>query len=454
MVREWSRTVISLLALPIVVTVAAVISSVPSLVIAIFFPLLLVTLLLFLDEKVQLRVSASVSDDIVKVGDEITVDASVSVTRGFGLILFKFPSDPKFDTIDGTNVHLIFKSFGPIEQKYSYKLKALRRGLVDFPEITYSYYPALGLLNKTEEKIPIDREIKILPNIQILRKSQMRTKSKILVPRQSRARLGPYSTEFVTIRDYNVGDPYKFINWKASSRLTNPDKLVVNDYEREGLRTFIFIIDRSDLMKRGTGEENPFEYGIAFILSYSKLLLAYGINVGIWVLPQSARGPTHYHHNYVLPGSGSEHFQRIKELLLAAEPQAEEERKDREKSNMPPFEWRQDSLLIKLVLETKATVIIATNLQENAYPLSRFVHGLLRLNSLVTIVDIMPYSIIAKYSGGIGGGTISLKGLLLPNKKRLYDLIPPQVRIISWDPTTESVGKIVRTSIAISRLPG
>lgn len=451
MVREWSRVVISLLVLPVVVTIAAIISSDPALILGIIFPLVFIAILLSLDKKAVLQITISqLSSDVLRVGEELKLEANVSIPQGFGLIVFRFPTSERFEITDGTNVHTVFKGLQPIERKYSYRLKALRRGNFQFSNIQYTYYPALGLLNKSEGIVPVNMTIKVLPNIRILKKSQIRTRSRYQVPRQSRTRLGPYSTDFVSIRDYAVGDPYKFVNWKASSRLTNQDKLLVNEYEREGLRTFIFILDRGELMTHGTGEENPLEYGIAFLLSYAKLLLGHSINVGVWIVPQAGEKRS---RNFVLPSSGTEHYQRIKEMLMIAEPvTAESPLRLASQSYAVLPEYEQHEVLIKIIKESRPTIVIISNVtSSNLNQLKRFANMLLRLRARVSLVDVMPYSIIAKH-GSMNTG-LPLKSILLPMKKKeQYGLLPQAVSIVSWDPAFESIGKAVRSSLVATRL--
>lgn len=80
------------------------------------------------------------------------------------------------------------------------------------------------------------------------------------------------------IREYVPGDPFKFINWKATARSIE-GKLMVNNYEREGLRNVIFLADLGPWMRLGYPHENPLEFGASLILSLTKVLLRYGYNV-------------------------------------------------------------------------------------------------------------------------------------------------------------------------------
>jgi uncharacterized protein (DUF58 family) len=435
----------------VIVAVSAVISTVDYLVVAIIFPLAFVGFLLILDQKIDARVVVSSDHSTAYIGDAIEFKGSIEIKRGFGLIFIRFPTDPRFELIDGTNVHVIFKGIGVKSSEYSYKLRALRRGIFEFPAVSFSFYPSFGLLDKTETKLPSGISLRILPRIAIPRKGQLRIRSLQELPRQSRARLGPHSTDFATIRDYSVGDPFKFINWKASSRLTDSNKLLINEYEREGLHTFLFILDRSENMRRGTIEDNALEHGIHLVLSFAKVLLSVGINVGVWIVPESTEGRG---RRYVLPSSGTTHYNKIKELLLFAESETEVV------AWTGDFDRRDPSskLLLRMVNESTPAIVVITNLsRSNLFQFSHLSQTLLRAKaSSVSIIDIMPDSIIAKYSSGgytsdgVPQGPV-LKSLLLPTKKKLYELLPHRVKVVSWDPVKDHPGYIMRKSLSVAR---
>lgn len=481
MIRNWSRLVLALIVLPILVAIVAVLSTSSYLVVGVIFPLVLVAFLLNYNPKPLIKFTFEGEHDVAYVGDDISFKAKVRIEEGFGLFFIRLPAVDTFELgEEETNVHLVFKGFRKIEEReYTYKMKALRRGIFQFPQISYSYYPPLSFSRSEHGEAPSNFEIKILPKIQLLKRSQVSLRSLHEIPRSSRARLGPHSTDFISIRDYTVGDPYKFINWKASSRATQ-DKLLINDYEREGLRTFLFILDRGLSMRRGTLEENPLEYGIAFVLSYSKILLNQGMNVGLWLEPadigESSVSANRRYDNCVIPSSGTDHYQRIKEFLIATESYTQTTSSENLNQYLSSSRARaRSTLLSRIVSESLPSVIIVTNFEKsNEYSIYNYVRWLQRAGaSTVSVLDIIPYNIVSKYSfpstittskSGAGTAVITnsssapsqnfglfLKSVLVSTKKKdQYSILPKGVRVVSWDPTSEPVGRAVKMSLAVA----
>jgi uncharacterized protein (DUF58 family) len=426
--KEWSTQIIGLIVLATVIIVVAAISTVRALTAPVIFSLAFAAVLLYLDQPVEADISIDVPDRAY-VGDAVEVRVMARVDKGLGMILFRFPSQERFELVSGTNVHGLFKGFGVVERKYSYTLKPLRRGSFVFSNVNYTYYPTLGALKQKIATLPMERKIEVLPRVKVLNKSQLKIRSTHFLPKSSRSRLGPYSTDFISVREYVTGDPYKFINWKASSRAVESETLLVNEYEREGLRTFLFVLDRHEIMTRGTAEENPLEYGMAFILSFSKLLLASGFNVGLWTTPEGSSDS----RNYVLPGSGNERFHRIKATLLATEPVNQE--------NLP---YTTSAGFRNIVRETVPALILVSSVsKENIGELNSYLRALLGLGATVSLIDVMPYSIIARYSKQARSFQ-GLQPMFFPMKKKQYqNSFPASVAIIPWDPIADGMGKMV-----------
>jgi len=183
---------------------------------------------------------------------------------------------------------VVFKGFRDLDREYVVRVKALRRGRFELGLVKYTYHHMFGM-RVIEGSWDEGLRLTILPRYRVIRRGVGRVKPSLVTPRVTPIRLGPHSTDFIEVREYAPGDPFKFINWKASARSTQ-GKLLSNEYEREGLRTVVFLVDVSENMRYGLPHENPLEYSIYLILSLAKALIRYGYNVGLWTLPATPCG--------------------------------------------------------------------------------------------------------------------------------------------------------------------
>ena len=118
--------------------------------------------------------------------------------------------------------------------------KGLRRfGLLKLRDIRTIAEDFSGMW-KYEEERKVRDGIKVYPRVEYVRKFRIK-------PRRTRSLLGDYpsrrkgvGTEFTDIREYQVGDPMRRINWKASAR---KDTLMVNEYESERTGDAVILLD-------------------------------------------------------------------------------------------------------------------------------------------------------------------------------------------------------------------
>ncbi|TRM89955.1 DUF58 domain-containing protein, partial [Sulfolobus sp. B1] len=216
-----NKTIIILSILPIFMALVLVMTTSKWYIIAILFPLFIIFLALNLDERPLIHISVSVEKNVIYVGDELKVKVNVNLEKGFGLIIFRSPPIPKtqmaegFELVKGTNVHVIFKGFKRVNKDFEYTLKALKRGVYPLDKVEYTFYHPFGAHEIIKDSINIKEEVKVLPKIKIIYRIPNNIKPKEAFPRFSPSKVGPYSTDFKSIRKYEIGDPYKFINWKA-----------------------------------------------------------------------------------------------------------------------------------------------------------------------------------------------------------------------------------------------
>ena len=126
---------------------------------------------------------------------------------------------------------------GKVKENEKKELK--RFGFLKLREMKITLEDFSGMWEFKEKK-KTREGIKVYPRVEYVRKFRIK-------PRRTRSLLGDYpsrrkgiGTEFTDIREYEVGDPMRRINWKASAR---KDTLMVNEYESERTGDAVILLD-------------------------------------------------------------------------------------------------------------------------------------------------------------------------------------------------------------------
>ena len=427
--REFSKTLLLLMLLPMIIATIAVLTTSKPYILSILFPLILLVVALGLGDKPTISITLNADKSVMYVGEELNIELNVKIHGGFGLLIIRAPPIPDtsmaegFELAKGNNVHVIFKGFSDVNRKFTYVLKAVKRGNYSLGGIDYVYYNALGIHEPIKGFIKLEESVQVIPRIKIVRRVLGIVKPRQGLPRYSPSRLGPYSTEFRSVRNYVPGDPYKFINWKATAR--DPShRVMVNEYEREGLRTTIILLDIGWWMRYGTAEDNPLEYGISLTLSLSRVLLRYGYNVGLWTIPMGPR---------VIPSSGTAQYYRLlRELMFVRA--------------LPIKGYTMDPALHRLIQETDPALIIVTNV--NRESIEKIIGVVGQLPTRALIIDIVPDTVLMR---NLVSG-LPCNQWVIRDRVRLYRALPRNAKVITWDPTCEGVGSLIaRVSTYLGR---
>ncbi|ADY00569.1 PepX related from Caldicellulosiruptor saccharolyticus [Vulcanisaeta moutnovskia 768-28] len=418
--KETSKIPLLLVLLPIVMAAIAALTASKPYMLSVLFPLIIIVIALSLGDKPTILLSLSTDKNVMYVDDELNIELNVIIHGGFGLLIVRAPPIPNtsmaegFELVKGNNVHMVFKGFSNVNRKFTYTLRAVKRGNYSLDSIEYTYYHMLGIHEPIKGSIKLERDVQVIPKIKIVRRVLGIVKPRQGLPRYPPSRLGPYSTEFKSVRNYVSGDPYKFINWKATAR--NPGhKLMVNEYEREGLRTTIILLDVGWWMRHGTVEENPLEYGISLVLSLSRVLLRYGYNVGLWTIPIGPR---------VIPSSGMAQYYRLLRELMTIRA-------------LPIKGYAMDLALYRLIQETDPALIIVTNVNKES--ISRLNDTINQLPTRALAIDIVPETILMR---NLIKGTPCAQWVIR-NRTKIYLALPKNVKVITWDPACEGIGSLI-----------
>jgi len=183
-----------------------------------------------------------------------------------------------------------------------------KRGVYQFPGLHASVQDQLGLFHAT---IPLSApgQIFVVPEMIRLRRIEIRPRRTHVYAGQIPARQGGPGVEFYGLREYQPGDPMRWINARATAR--NPQNLFVNQFEQERVADVGLILDarrQSDVRNRAGA---LFEYAIQAAGTLADTFLQRGNRVGLLMYGRSL--------DWTLPGYGKLQRERILRALARAE---------------------------------------------------------------------------------------------------------------------------------------
>jgi uncharacterized protein (DUF58 family) len=189
----------------------------------------------------------------------------------------------------------------------SYTVRGRRR-LHRFSEAVVTVADPLGLMSRALS-LPAPGQLFVLPPLVRLRRLDLR-------PRRTRnnaglipARQGGPGVEFFGVREYQPGDPTRWINGRVTARY--PEALFVNEFEQERVADVGLILDaRSSSDVSGAGGA-LFEYAVEATAALADALLDRGNRVGLVVYGSAM--------DWTFPSYGRVQRERIMRALARAE---------------------------------------------------------------------------------------------------------------------------------------
>jgi uncharacterized protein (DUF58 family) len=267
----------------------------------------LVAVFLFRPTKLDLTAVRTLSADRVYRGRPVTVQ--VSVTNGGGRLEHVRIEDLiplRLTVVDGETS--LFTSLEPGETaSLTYTVRG-DRGDIQLGPLRVRASDVLGLFHR-QALLETPQRLTILPQVMTLRRVAIR-------PRRTRAYAGPVparqggsGVEFFGVREYQIGDPLRWINWQVSAR--HPPSLFTNEFEKERITDVGLILDarrRPDVQ----GRKVPlFEHAVRATASLANTFLNEGNRVGLLIYGGFL--------DWTFPGYGRIQGERILRALAGAE---------------------------------------------------------------------------------------------------------------------------------------
>jgi uncharacterized protein (DUF58 family) len=188
----------------------------------------------------------------------------------------------------------------------SYTLRA-PRGAYSFAGVHATASDPTGLFTQ-RALLKAPAQVFVLPEVIQLRQVQIRPRRTRIHSGQVPARQGGPGVEFFGVREYQPGDPLRWVNDRVSAR--HQETLFVNEFEQERAADIGLVLDtrrRSDVR---IGDGRLFEHSIVAAASLAQAFLASGNRVGLLLHGGGL--------DWVVPGYGKVQRERILRTLARA----------------------------------------------------------------------------------------------------------------------------------------
>lgn len=176
------------------------------------------------------------------------------------------------------NLRFVLSLSAGESKSLNYVLKPTQRGEYHFGNINVFVSTAFGLSSRRYQ-LEGGQVVKVYPSIAEMKKADLMLFSKShLMPGIRKVRRAGQNTEFEEIKEYNIGDDFRRINWKATARKND---LMVNVYQEEKSRPVYSIINKGRTMYMPFNGLSLFDHAVNTSLALSNVILKRSDKAGL-----------------------------------------------------------------------------------------------------------------------------------------------------------------------------
>lgn len=265
--------------------------------------------LLFGPETLDLQAERRISAERVFPGEPVEI--SLKVTNNGAplksiIIIDQLPDELQLLTGE-ISIATSLSSGESVEMAYTVKAP---RGYFHLREVQVEASGHFGLQRKSTS-LTAESRLFVQPRVQQLGRIKIRPRGTRVYAGFIPARKGGPGVEFFGVRQYQQGDPLRWINWHASAR--HRQSLFINEFEQERVADVGIILDsrrRSEVVANGGA--SLFEHGVQAAADLAGSFLNDGNRVGLLLYGT--------HLDWTIPGYGKVQRERILHSLARAEP--------------------------------------------------------------------------------------------------------------------------------------
>lgn len=383
-----------------------------------------------LAEPKEVEVRRTIDRRMVRVGDELRIRTEVTVHKGAGFVEVFEKLPDIFELVEGNNVHLYWKGLGrTLTKTFEVRVRCTKRGNYELTPTQVTRINALRMKKAEPEESGDVFELTVLHRpAGLKRMKEVRGVAKTLRTDIDVAKIGSRSTDFHELRDYVVGDPIKWINWKATARMSTGGRFkpMVNEYEPEGKKAVYFFLDAAHYMQAGSTIENTFENVVKATSGIAKFFIDKGFKIGGQFF--NARNDVS-----IYPDLGERQFMRLSRELSDLEPGD---------PRTAAFAEAVQGAKVQLISQRPLTIVITRpeidfgETLEGLRLIRRYTSTSRRMRPII-VVNPLVYTTVAG-SDDLAGYAMNI--LKAENRTRYQQLRRMGIGVIDWDPKQEDIG--------------
>jgi uncharacterized protein (DUF58 family) len=240
-------------------------------------------------EELDLKVYRKLSSERAAPGEDILVTVEVT-NQGADIeeLLLEDVLSPELSVRDGSPRHLLSLKKGE-SFSFTYTVNGTRGGY-PFEGVRFQARDHFGVRPKVQQ-VQVRSELFIFPPLTRLKYVTIRTRRTRVYSGTIPARLGGPGVEFFGLREYQPGDPPRWINWRASAR--HSETLYANEFQQERVADVGIVLDGREKTNWFKGGRSLFEHSVLAAASLADAFLTQGNRVGLltygryldWTLP-------------------------------------------------------------------------------------------------------------------------------------------------------------------------
>jgi len=152
------------------------------------------------------------------------------------------------------------------------------RGPAQFGDLFVWVENRIGLLRR-RYRVAAAEDVRVFPDLSAVEEyGTLAKRSTLLDAGLRRLRMRGTGSEFESLREYQPGDAFRLVDWKATARR---GRMMVTQYQAERSQNVIVALDCGRLMTPRVGPQRKFDYALTGALSIARVAQLASDNVGL-----------------------------------------------------------------------------------------------------------------------------------------------------------------------------